>query len=94
MTVISAFTQPRCGLPYLHATVLLPAELDLAKLALANGVSKDVLAKLGVFFSFRMIVPTSGASSGILRLLRRPIGNNGRSSGIVILQAADMVWLG
>lgn len=41
---------------YLYTAVLLPAELHLSKLAFANGVSKNEVAKLGCLVASRMFL--------------------------------------
>lgn len=69
---------------YLDTTLLLPAELDLAKLALANSVAEDVLAKLGVFLPFAVVMPAAAASSGLLaELLIGGVGDPRWRCGLV-----------
>lgn len=50
---------------YLNTALLLPAELDFAELTLTDGITKDVLAKFGVFLSFAVVMPAATTSSGL-----------------------------
>lgn len=64
---------------YLDTTLLLPAKLDLAKLAFANGVTENIFAKLGVFLPFTVVVPAAATSSRFLAELL--IGGGGDPRG-------------
>lgn len=68
---------------YLHASFLLPAKLDLAKLSLANGVAQDELAKPGRLLTPGVVVATSSASPSLVHLVGR--GNDGGRGRIIIV---------
>lgn len=56
---------------YLHAAILFPAELDLAKLALANGITQDEIAKLrGSLMTSAVVVSAAAATSFIVGAAR------------------------
>jgi hypothetical protein len=71
---------------------LLPAEFDLPEFAFADRVAQDVLAKLGLLFSPRMIMPAPSAATGFLCVVRH-CNNRGRRGVIILLQARGLVWL-
>lgn len=58
---------------YLDVIILLPTQLDFAKLALANGVAKNEFSKLGRAFvlTIAVVVTAAGASALLLGSRRR-----------------------
>jgi hypothetical protein len=74
---------------YLNTALLLPSKLNLAEFTLSNGVSENVLAKLCVFFPFRVVMATPCASPALFWFA---VCHNRRGRGI-IMGAADMTRL-
>jgi len=75
---------------YLHASFLFPAEFDFTKLALANGIPKDELAKFSLLFSPRVIVATPSAASGLVHLVSH--GDYGGRCRIIVLLVRGLLW--
>ena len=80
------------SLTCLNTTLLLPAELDLAKLAFADRIAENVFAKLGVLFSLGMVVATSPTAPRLLAVVGR--GDNRRCGSIVVVMATHLMRLG
>lgn len=62
ISVHSSICTPLGSDSYLDTALLLPPELDFAKLALTDGITEDVLAKFGVFFPFAIVMPAATTS--------------------------------
>ena len=72
---------------------MFPPELDLAELALADRVAENVLAKLGMLLSLRVIMPTPSAAARLLAVVNR--GYDGGWDGVifVVVVVHVVVWL-